>query len=127
MRQSLRLAASKNDARDYERAKTLRKTAPLAERALWNAMRLAAKGTGFRFRRQYPIHPYIVDFVCLKAKIVVEVDGFSHDARQKEDARRDTYLHACGFKVMRFANEIVLENADGVALTVMKDIMGTDC
>jgi len=74
------------------------------------------------FRRQHPLHPFIVDFVHLKAKLVIEIDGFSHDLRQAYDARRDSFLSKQGFKVLRFANEEILKNTEGVVETILLDV-----
>ncbi|MBY0429096.1 MAG: DUF559 domain-containing protein, partial [Alphaproteobacteria bacterium] len=62
------------------------------EQKLWNSLRLASKSSSIRFRRQHPISPYIVDFVCLSARLVIEVDCFSHDAQIEYDAARETFL-----------------------------------
>src|SRR5262249_11178713 len=71
---------------------------------------------GVGFRRQTPIGPYIVDFVCHSAKLVVEVDGGQHfeEAHEKRDARRDAFLRLKGFQVLRFSNHDVLSNREGV-------------
>jgi very-short-patch-repair endonuclease len=111
------LAGRKSDSKDSRRAKALRKEAPLCERLLWNALRESTAHEAFRFRRQHPIHPYIVDFACLRAKLVVEIDGRSHDGQQRYDERRDACLNKLGYKVMRFANEDVRENLEGIVLT----------
>jgi very-short-patch-repair endonuclease len=114
-----RLAEHKNLSRDYRRAKSLRHEAPLAERMLWSALRESAKGTHIRFRRQQPIHPYIVDFVCLRLRLVIEVDGMSHDTRLEFDQRRDAYLKGLGYDIMRVQNEDVLNNCDGVVRAIL--------
>lgn len=73
------------------------------ERRLWE--RLRAKRIGVKFRRQHPIGPYIVDFACIRARLVVEVDGETHD--QAYDQRRDAWLATGGWRVMRvFLQEI---------------------
>ena len=116
------LASHKNNAEDYQRAKELRKLAPITEQKLWNALRLVSKESSIRFRRQHPISPYIVDFVCLSARMIIEVDGLSHDARQDYDQKRDNFLRSQGFKILRFSNQQILENASGVADTIMNVI-----
>jgi very-short-patch-repair endonuclease len=114
-----RFAEHHYDQRDILRAKALRKGAPLAERLLWEALRATAKNEGLRFRRQHPIHPYIVDLVCLKANLVIEIDGSSHDSRRLYDQQRDAYLKNLDYEVMRFTNEDVRQNLENVVLMVL--------
>jgi very-short-patch-repair endonuclease len=73
-----------------------------AELALWSV--LAGSKLGVRFRRQEPIGPYIVDFVCLSRLLIVELDGDQHESSE-HDARRDAYLAGTGYQVVRFWNE----------------------
>jgi very-short-patch-repair endonuclease len=68
---------------------------------------------GWHFRRQQPIGPYYADFACMHAKVVIEVDGATHVDADR-DARRDEYMRSRGIQVLRFANDEVLTNADGV-------------
>ena len=67
-----------------------------------------------KFRRQYPIGSYIVDFVCLELKLIVELDGGQHMEQQAYDERRSDYLNQQGFMVVRFWNNEVMGNLDGV-------------
>jgi very-short-patch-repair endonuclease len=69
---------------------------------------------GFKFRRQHPIGPYIVDFVSLDQKLVVEVDGSQHATRSSEDRKRDRWLGDEGFRVIRFWDNEVFQNLEGV-------------
>ena len=85
-----------------------------AERMLWSILS-GRKCGGRKFRRQHAIEPYIVDFFCAEAKLVVVIDGESHDGRRHDDRRRDEYLENLGLRVMRFTNGDLLENLDGVA------------
>ncbi len=94
-------------------AKQLRSNSTDVERMLWRHLR-SRQMTDFKFRRQQVIEPYIVDFVCLERKLVVEIDGGQHAERQKEDARRTAFLESAGFHVIRFWNNEVLANLDGV-------------
>ena len=103
-----------------ERAKLLRKTAPKAERFLWNALSALRDETGLRFRRQHPLHPYIADFACTKARLIIELDGASHDVRYVYDAKRDADLRSRGWIIMRFNNEDVEKNLEGVVLTILE-------
>jgi very-short-patch-repair endonuclease len=73
---------------------------------------------GFKFRRQQPIDNYVVDFVCFEKRIVIEIDGGQHSL--EKDAERNNYLEKNGFKVLRFWNNEVLQNIDGV-LEVIKN------
>ena len=66
-----------------------------------------------------PIGPYVADFLCREAKLVVELDGISHDTRQDEDRRRDGYLRAQGYWTLRFANADVMSNLEGVLMTIV--------
>ena len=113
------LAKHKSSSFDHRRAKELRKDPTLAEQTLWAELRIATRGKGFRFRRQHPIHPYIADFVCLKLCLIVEVDGLSHDTRQEKDKNRDEFLKKIGYEVMRFTEEDVVRNREGVVITIM--------
>jgi very-short-patch-repair endonuclease len=93
--------------------KVFRKRPTNAEQLLWKHLRLKQM-EGFKFRRQQPIDNYIVDFVCLEKRIVVEVDGGQHATQNEEDIVRDTYLQQQGFYVLRFWNNEVLQNINGV-------------
>ncbi|TET23924.1 MAG: endonuclease domain-containing protein [Candidatus Stahlbacteria bacterium] len=95
----------------YPLAKGLRKNMTQAERKLWKYLK--NKQLGVKFRRQYPIDNYIVDFVCLESRLVVEIDGGQH-SESRTDTSRDEYLRSQGFKVLRFWNTEVLENIEGV-------------
>ncbi|NHK28156.1 endonuclease domain-containing protein [Parvularcula flava] len=97
------------------RAKELRQQMPEAERLLWTHIR-RRQLDGHKFRRQHAIGPYIVDFICLDRKLVIELDGGQHgeaDARAY-DARRTEFLEQEGFDVIRFWNIDVFETLDGV-------------
>ena len=86
------------------------------ELILWNYLR-ARRMLGLKFRRQYPIGGYILDFVCLKKKIIIELDGKIHDTQKLYDDRRDFWLSCRGFQVMRIKNEELEVNRE---LTLMK-------
>ena len=106
----------------HQRAKELRQKSPLVEQIMWYKLRLAAKGKDFRFRRQYPIDPYIADFACLKYKLIIEIDGMSHDARLEYDERRNEYMKGLGYEILRFTNGDILENGDGVIQVILNRI-----
>jgi very-short-patch-repair endonuclease len=88
-----------------------------AELQLWKGLR-GGQMDGFRFRRQAPIGPHVVDFICLKARLVIEVDGGQHMAAAERDNRRTADLASRGFRVLRFWNGDVLANCDGVLRTI---------
>jgi very-short-patch-repair endonuclease len=94
-----------------QRARELRKGMTDAERKLWSALRQG--NSGFKFRRQEPIGPYVADFVCFEKKLVVEVDGGQH-MDSPQDRVRDGWLQSRGFTVLRFWNREVLRNRRGV-------------
>jgi very-short-patch-repair endonuclease len=112
-------ATHKNKPTDYKRAKSLRHDSTDGEQVLWTQLREAEKTTGISFRRQHPIHPYIADFVCLKARLIVEVDGTSHDTRLDKDKSRDEALQIMGYEILRFTNEEVLKNCEGVVAAIL--------
>lgn len=69
---------------------------------------------GHKFSRQIPIGPYFADFVCRNAKLVVELDGYSHDVRVEYDAVRTRFIEAQGYRVIRFNNEDVMKSVEDV-------------
>ena len=96
------------------RARQLRRDGTLPERILWRVLR-GGRLAGLKFRRQYPIGPFVVDFYCHSVGLVVEVDGMSHDNRREEDDRRTEYLRQQGLRVFRVINDDVLEDSEAVA------------
>ncbi len=98
------------------RARALRSDMTEAETRLWHRLR-NRQFDGWRFRRQHPIDPYVADFACPDAMLVVEVDGGQH-ADSARDAERDASLVTRGWKVLRFWNNDVLANIDGVLATI---------
>jgi 2-isopropylmalate synthase len=87
-----------------------------AELRLWRLLR-DRRLNGVKFRRQVPVGPYIVDFLCVGAKLIVEADGAQH-AESLRDTVRDAYLTSQGWKVLRFWNNEVLQNRGGVLETI---------
>ncbi|MEA1901141.1 MAG: endonuclease domain-containing protein [Thermodesulfobacteriota bacterium] len=106
-------------------ATKLRKNMTDAERLLWQHLRNRELG-GYKFRRQRPIGPYIVDFVCLEKKLVVEVDGGQHAGQIELDAERSDYLKKKGYRVLRFWNNEVLKETESV-LTVILLSLDEEC
>jgi very-short-patch-repair endonuclease len=100
-------------------ARSLRRDATNAERRLWESLR-RKQIAGFRFRRQVLLGGFIADFASFDARLVVEVDGATHSTDQEiaYDAARSEALAAQGFSVLRFANEDVYRNLDGVLETI---------
>ena len=104
-----------------ESARALRQTETLAERRMWEQLRNRTL-EGFKFVRQMPVGPFIVDFLCRDAKLVVEIDGATHstDAEIAYDARRTEYLRERGYRVIRFQNDEVLNGMDGVLTLILE-------
>jgi very-short-patch-repair endonuclease len=95
-------------------ARRLRRNQTLAEKTLWALVR-NRRLDGFRFLRQVAIDRYFADFVCEAAKVIVELDGPTHDGREDYDARRTQTLELFGYIVIRFGNERVLADPEGTA------------
>jgi adenine-specific DNA-methyltransferase len=95
------------------KARTLRKNPTDAERFLWRHLRLRQIG-GYKFRRQQPLGRYIVDFVCLEKRLVVEIDGGQHSEQAAYDHKRSVWLEAQGFRILRFWDHEVLKHIEAV-------------
>ncbi len=95
-----------------ERARIMRFSPTRSEEWLWRY--LSGSKTGFAFRRQLVIAHFIVDFACTKARLVVEVDGGSHEGRERHDAARDRALEGLGWRVLRVREKDVVEDIDAV-------------
>ncbi len=97
-----------------ERRKELRRDATFAERLLW--VKLKGKQFGVKFRRQYNIDYYIVDFYCHELKLIIELDGWVHGEaeQQRKDQIRQRYLEQKGYTVIRYKNEELKNDLDGV-------------
>jgi very-short-patch-repair endonuclease len=106
------------------RARGLRRDMTEAEKIIWNAIR-AHRLHGASFRRQTPIGPFIVDFVCHSAMLIIEIDGGQHYEAEsmKRDAQRDAYLASKGYRVLRFNNHDVMTNRQGMLETIAAAIM----
>jgi very-short-patch-repair endonuclease len=104
-------------------ARQLRAHMTDAERRLWRVLRQRGLD-GHRFRRQHPIGPYIVDFICLKQRVIVEVDGSQHSEpeHQLRDLRRDQWLQAEGYVVYRISNIDVHQNLIGAMETLFQEL-----
>jgi very-short-patch-repair endonuclease len=97
-----------NHSEQIARARELWKNATVGERLLWAQLR--SRTTGYKFRRQHPIGPYVADFYCLQCRLVVEVDGDSHAGREERDANRTAWLEKMGNRVIRFNDWYVREH-----------------
>jgi very-short-patch-repair endonuclease len=104
------------------RARTLRTTMTDAERRLWSVLR-SRRLQGYKFRRQRPIGPFIVDFACIEHRLVVEADGGQH-LENDYDARCTAWLEARGWRVLRFWNNDILANTEGVQEAVLMVLRG---
>ena len=101
-----------------DRARALRRDDTDAEARLWNALRARRLG-GWKWRRQVPTGPFILDFFCVEAGLVVELDGGQHSEQVAYDARRTEYLERLGLRVIRFWNSDVLTDRNAVCLTIL--------
>ena len=103
------------NVRRTNRARQLRENSTNAELILWNRLRSRAIG-GYKFVRQEPIGPYVVDFVCRERRLIIEVDGGQHTG--EIDGPRDNWLRSHEYRVLRFWNNDVIRNIDGVLETI---------
>ena len=105
------------------RPRQLRRNATDAENRLWYVLRNRGLG-GWKFVRQFPVGPYIADFACREAALIVELDGGQH-ADNANDVIRTQYLNAEGYGVLRFWNGDVLQNREGVTTAIQSTIEGS--
>ena len=105
-------------------AKRFRKDATEAERLLWRRLR-RKQLEGYKFRRQQAIGRYVVDFVCLEKSLIIEVDGGQHAIERAKDIEREKWLRERGFRIVRFWNNDVLKNPDGVVERIVEEINNT--
>ena len=99
------------------RARQLRVEMTDAERRLWSALR-SRRLAGYKFRRQRPVGPFIEDFVCIKHRLIIEADGGQH-ADNHADEHRAAWLERRGWRIMRFWNNDILGNTEGVQLAIL--------
>jgi very-short-patch-repair endonuclease len=104
-----------------ERAGTLRGNMTEAEKRLWQILR-SHQMKGYKFRRQVPIGRYIADFVCHKARLIIEIDGGQHDRSSPREAERSGFLQNEGYRILRFWNNEVLANLGGVHETIVGEL-----
>lgn len=103
-----------------DRSKELRREATFPERLLWGRLRSAKLGC--KFRQQHVIGPFYADFYCASAKLVIELDGITHDDRLDYDQKRTLYLEQRGLKVIRFTNDEVLDDLDAVVKEIEQQL-----
>ena len=103
-------------AQTLEKAQPLRREPTQAERKLWTVLRNRQLG-GAKFRHQQPIGPFIVDFVCQERRLIVEADGGQHSGSASDVPRTD-YLQSKGYRLLRFWNDEIMNNVDGVAESI---------
>ncbi len=104
-------------------ARMLRRNMTHAEQVLWKELR--RNSLGWRFRRQYPMPPYVVDFACVEARLIIEADGGQH-ARPGDHDQRDSRLRRQGWRILRFWNIDILTNRPGV-LQSITEALGPQC
>ena len=107
---------------NIQSARRLRQNQTDAERVLWFRLR-GRRLAGWKFKRQVPIDCFIVDFFCADAKVILEIDGGQHDLERARDADRTAVLESMGCLVLRFWNNDVIRNVDGV----LEEILSTIC
>jgi len=106
-----------------EAAKRLRRDSTEAEKLLWRQLR-NKQLDGVKFRRQQPLGEYIVDFMCFEKRVIVELDGGQHALETSKDAIRDKKLISQGFTVLRFWNNEVFDNLEGVLEEIARFLEG---
>jgi very-short-patch-repair endonuclease len=104
-----------------QRARDLRKNSTDAEKHLWYHLR--ANRLGFKFKRQVPVGEYIVDFVCLEKRLIIELDGGQHMDNQIYDTKRTDWLMVRGFKVLRFWNNDVFQQTPSILEVIMTALL----
>ena len=102
-----------NKTSELNKRRSLRNVAPDAERIVWARLR-KNQILGFKFRRQYSVGPYVIDFYCPLLSLAVEIDGDSHFQHDSNDKPRQDYIETFGIRFLRFTNEEVYNNLEGV-------------
>jgi very-short-patch-repair endonuclease len=101
-----------------QRAKELRQSQTPAEKKLWKILR-NRKLAGYKFRRQHPIGPFIADFFCEEAKLVIELDGEIHNKQKGYDEARGQWLEENGCRLLRFGNEVIEQYKEGTLTKIL--------
>jgi very-short-patch-repair endonuclease len=113
----------KRDPETNRRARQLRHGDNMAEAVIWNELK-ASKLGGYKFVRQMPIGPYFADFACRKEKLIVELDGSQH-AESDYDRRRDEFIQAAGYSVLRFWSHEAIKQTGPVCATILAVLEGS--
>ena len=113
--------AHRQDPKLTQLARDLRQRQTEAESLLWYTLR-GRRLCGLKFRRQYPIEPFITDFACVERKLIVEIDGGYHDYIYADDVSRQRKLESAGWDVIRFCNEDVLRDVEAVAIAIARHL-----
>ena len=92
---------------------------------LWNALRNSSL-LNVKFRRQHAIGPCVADFCCCQRKLVIELDGDTHDFTEEQDARRTEFLKLQGYTVIRFSNDDVIHHSDAVLAAIERELVRTE-
>ncbi len=104
-----------------EKPRQLRKLLTDAERLMWRLLRNRTID-GCKFRRQHPVGPYIVDFICIEKGLVIELDGGQHALAVEKDEKRTRFLNEQGYRVLRFWNNEVLNETEAVLTVILKEL-----
>jgi len=110
--------------RQHQLQRQLRSNMTDAEKAVWQMLR-SRQMSGYRFRRQHPFGDYILDFVCLSIKLVIEIDGGQHAEQVAADNQRDQFLRDAGFRVLRFWNNQVLTETEAVREAIWQSLQAS--
>ncbi len=105
-----------------QRARELRSLQTPAEKRLWYYLK--GKQLGFKFRRQHVIDHFIVDFYCAEARLVIELDGAVHNYTGERDVARQEHLEEFGLRFLRFTNDDVMHNLEGVIAAIKRALIG---
>ena len=103
------------------RARQLRRDATDAERLVWSVLR-DRQLDGYKFRRQTPIGPYIVDFLCMQGRLIIELDGGQHQQRADYDQERTRFLESRGYRVLRYWNNEVFDDLESVVNAIHMEL-----
>jgi very-short-patch-repair endonuclease len=112
------------NSRIHQMARSLRRNQTIAERQLWASLR-NRQMAGFKFRRQFPIGEFVTDFCCKESQLVIELDGVQHaddPVQVAVDRKRTALLNECGYRLIRFWNEEILSNLDGVLEQILIEL-----
>ncbi|MBX3650914.1 MAG: endonuclease domain-containing protein [Burkholderiales bacterium] len=113
-----------NTQRGKTFARSLRKSETDAERKIWQQLR-SRNLNGAKFRRQHPIGHYVVDFICINEKLIIELDGSQHQQHKDYDAERTAFLEQSGYRVLRFWDNDVLLRTESVMQAIFDAVLAS--